>query len=68
MAELDPGIRDLLQAVYEVLGAPLPDIGSEQPAYIKELEDRVSRVRHAIGRVLCEDPKAMAGWLREPSE
>ena len=66
MVELDPGVRELLEAIRDVLRAPLPDPDSDPGAYARELEHRVSLVDHAVGRVLSEDPKAMADFLRNP--
>lgn len=65
MAELDPGVRELLEAIRDLLGAP-PDTGGDQRVSAAELEHRVSLVLHAVDRVLCEDPKAMADFLRNP--
>jgi hypothetical protein len=65
MAELDPGVRDLLEAIRELLGAPMPDTEGNQAT---ELGHRVSLVVHALDRVLCEDPKAMADFLRDPPQ
>jgi hypothetical protein len=65
MAELDPGVRELLEAIRGVLRTPMPDPESDQGAYAKELENRVRLVDHAVGRVLCEEPKAMADFVAD---
>jgi len=59
---LDPGIRDLLQAIEEAL-AQQP--AADDRAQLNELASRADLVRQAVRRTLEDEPPATtATWVR----
>jgi hypothetical protein len=59
---LDPGIRDLLQAIEEAL-AQQP--ATDDRAQLNELASRADLVRQAVKRALEDEPPATtATWVR----
>jgi hypothetical protein len=59
---LDPGIRDLLQAIEEAL-AQQP--AADDRAQLNELASRADLVRQAVKRALDDEPPATtATWVR----
>ena len=59
---LDPGIRDLLQAIQEALAQPP---AADDRAQLNELASRAVLVRQAVKRTLKDEPPATtATWMR----